>query len=114
MRKPPLHFSNFNSHRGTTQTLVGAVVGALAGKAGAAPVAKAPRRSMTALDISSTPLVKGPPRQSTRPVGSTRILTNHTLFRVQAASGPKRTPPWQGSGSLLRIKVVAGGLLARQ
>ncbi|PYK08869.1 MAG: hypothetical protein DME65_13300 [Verrucomicrobia bacterium] len=74
MRRPPLHFSNFSSHRGTTHTFcAGAVVGALDGKAGAAPVAKAPRRSMTALDISSTPFgVRGPPgRRSTRPIRCT-------------------------------------------
>ena len=44
-RKPPLHFSNFSSHRGTTHTFAaGADGGGRGGKGrGAAPVAKAPR-----------------------------------------------------------------------
>src|SRR6478672_1492406 len=57
MRNPPLHFSNFSSQRGTTQTFaVAAAAGLNVGNApGALPVAKEPRdRSVkTALDIAA-------------------------------------------------------------
>src|ERR1041384_3623810 len=113
MRKPPLHFSNFSSHRGTTHTFgAGPGPGALAGKAGAAPVAKAPRRSMTALDISSTPFVWDSRLRSTRAGREIRFNHQHVV------SSQRRTlrvlPPPSGYASLLRLNLVARRPLSRQ
>jgi hypothetical protein len=98
-----LHFSNVNSHRGTTHTFgVGATAGPVAGKAGAVPVAKAPRRSITALDISSTPLVRESPDVPANATGPGHpILAKPHKNGVQSATDPsKKSPPW-GVVSLL-------------
>src|SRR4051812_44475190 len=106
MRKPPLHFSNFNSHRGTTHTLAGAAVGALAGKTGGGPGGKAHRAFMRGLAISSTPLGKGPPRTSTRPGRRPPFLTNRTQLvstqrraLLQPPSRKVLSASWIKSGS---------------
>src|SRR5262245_35607555 len=103
MRNPPLHFSNFSSQRGTTHTFgVAAKAGPWAGKAGAAPVEKAPRdRSVkTALAIAALLSKEGWPYEPGQRVGGESLPGEPRDLGCPVGGVAKITPPWAATASL--------------